>query len=203
MNPGMRRRLLSGNWYGPTKPEASRSSGSSPSCRAVRRVRRADLRAARRRGTSRLQTRSQPSTAQDDAGHASRSRAAVSAKSLRQRSGVGDRRHEVGVARPPRHDVDVQVLTDRTAGWLAQVDADVDPFRCVRPLDRDDGIRHRGPQLRRFVGLEILEIGDLPIRKHEHVTGRVRKGVEDHEARRCPDERCWSERRRGQRRGSV
>ncbi len=45
---------------------------------------------------------------------------------LRQHARVRDRRHEVGVAGPPRHRVHVQVSRYARAGSLPDVDADVD-----------------------------------------------------------------------------
>src|SRR5919108_5745313 len=45
--------------------------------------------------------------------------------------GVGDHGHEVGVAVPARHDVDVQVVGDTRAGDPAEVQADVEGVRGV------------------------------------------------------------------------
>ena len=45
---------------------------------------------------------------------------------LRQHSRAADDRHEIRVARPARHEVDVDVVDDAGAGRAAEVDADVD-----------------------------------------------------------------------------
>ena len=48
---------------------------------------------------------------------------------LWQQLGLADHRDEVGVARPPRHHVLVQVLRQRPAGDAAEVEPDVEPVR--------------------------------------------------------------------------
>ena len=79
----------------------------------------------------------------------------------------------------------VQVPADAATGGCAEVDADVERVGLVGPLQGDDGVGHGRPQLGELVGTEILEVGDLPVRQHHHVSGGVREGVHDDEAGRA------------------
>src|SRR3954465_12676583 len=111
----MRRRLLSGNWYGPTNSLAFKSSGRasrvSPESRSltspslVLPAMAIRLRRLRSGG---------PSVAQLGSSRG---------QSFWQRAGVRSRRHEVRVAVPPRHDVHVEVLTNAAASRFAKVEA--------------------------------------------------------------------------------
>src|SRR5918993_195477 len=48
-------------------------------------------------------------------------------KIFRQHARLADSRHEVRVARPSRHQMDVQVILDARACGLAEINPDVDP----------------------------------------------------------------------------
>ena len=103
---------------------------------------------------------------------------------LRKRLGVGDRRHEVGVAHPARHDVDVQVVRHGTAGRPAEVEPDVHPARRVRGADRGRRIRHGRPQVGGLRRGQVGQVGHLAVRHDEQVTRGVREDVGDDEALR-------------------
>ena len=62
-----------------------------------------------------------------------RSRAAVWSRVLGQDARIGHDGHEVGVAVPARHEVDVQVIGDAGAGRAPEIQADVDARAAGRP----------------------------------------------------------------------
>src|SRR5262249_10808186 len=70
------------------------------------------------------------------------------AQILGQDARLADDRHEIGVAGPARHEVDVDVIDDAGAGRAAEIDADVDPLRRVRFGERDLGVAREAHQLR-------------------------------------------------------
>src|SRR4051812_45584932 len=57
-------------------------------------------------------------------------------KILWKDAGVADDTHEVGVAVPARHHVNVQMIEDAGAGGPPKIDADVDAVRMIRLAER-------------------------------------------------------------------
>src|SRR3954471_4900257 len=100
---------------------------------------------------------------------------------LRDDLDVAQHRHEVRVAVPARHDVDVTVVDDACAGDAAQVPADVEPLGredVPQGLDRLDGEPVR---LERLGVLEVVERRAVPVRRDHKVPRRVRELVEEDE----------------------
>src|ERR1041385_4906417 len=145
MKPGMRRRLLSGNWYGPTNALTSRSVGSSS---------RTSESGARSSATVVNRRSRWPRVANPRCGDA---------QGLGQRARIGHRGHEVGVTGPARNDVDVQVFAHAAAGRTPEVEPDVHPFGPVGLFERPHRAGDRRPQLRRLRLVEILQLGNLAI----------------------------------------
>ena len=56
----------------------------------------------------------------------------------------GGDRHEIGVAPPARHEVNMKMLVDARPGRRAEVDADIEPLRLFRIKERE---RWRGNSL--------------------------------------------------------
>ena len=82
-----------------------------------------------------------------------------SLQGLGQHPGLGDRRHEVGVARPAGQRVHVEVIRDPGAGGRPEVRAEVDAVGLVRRADR----AHRAPLREGERGrLVVAEIFELP-----------------------------------------
>src|SRR3954453_1537088 len=67
---------------------------------------------------------------------------------LRHHAHVGQHRHEVHVAVPARHHVQVQVPLDAGAGRPAEVQADVRAMRPQRPVEHAERVVEQLPQLR-------------------------------------------------------
>ena len=74
---------------------------------------------------------------------------------LRHHTHVCEHRHEIDVADPARHDVQVQVILDPGAGGLAEVEADVVTLRPERGGGRVQRLRQQLPELRALVRVEI------------------------------------------------
>lgn len=78
---------------------------------------------------------------------------------------VGEHRHEIGVARPARHDMDVQMLGDARARRAAQIEADVETFGLHHlrqgVLATADKLHEAGQFLvRKAVQIKNLLVGD-------------------------------------------
>src|SRR5207244_9865662 len=101
------------------------------------------------------------------------------AEGVRNNRGAGYHRHEIGVAIPTRHDVDVYMLDDAGAGDLAQVNADVESVRfhhlCQGVL-ATAGQKHEVPQL--LIG-EVVEVGSLFVRHGHQVSAGVGVSVQE------------------------
>ena len=88
----------------------------------------------------------------------------------------GHRRHEVGVARPARQDVEVEVRGDPGPGGPAQVGADVDAVgRRRRRRWRAMAARVACPELGGLLGGELVELADVADRA-SRAGGRSRTG---------------------------
>ena len=72
---------------------------------------------------------------------------------LGQHARVADDGHEVRVAVPARHEVDVQVIERRRRRPASEVDADVDALRLVRLGQRHLGVAREPHQLGQLVGV--------------------------------------------------
>ena len=98
---------------------------------------------------------------------------------LRQHARVADRGHEVGVAVPPRHEVDMKVVEHAGASRAAEVDANVDPLRRVRLAQRHFRMPRQPHQVRLFGGRRDRQARDVPVRDDHQVTVVVRVQIQD------------------------
>src|SRR4051812_24589706 len=100
---------------------------------------------------------------------------------LRDHLDVGQHRHEVRVAVPARHDVDVAVVNDPGARDAAEVPPDVEALRREDGPQRLDR-RHREPlHFERLSVLEVVERRAVPVRRDHQVTRGVRELVQEDE----------------------
>src|SRR2546425_37803 len=107
---------------------------------------------------------------------------------LRVNTHVAQDRHEVGVAVPPGHHMDMQVINDSCAGDAALIESDVKALGPV--LDAEDGHRH-GDQVhgvRDLVRRHLRERPDVAVHDGHEVAGRVGVQIEDQEGPGPPDE---------------
>ena len=105
-------------------------------------------------------------------GQASASSRAGLRQQLRDDLGLPDHRDEVGVAAPPGHDVLVQVVGQRTAGYGAQVETHVERVRRGDRPQRPQRGAGDGHQLRRLGLVEVLQPRHVPV-GHDHEVPRV------------------------------
>ena len=94
---------------------------------------------------------------------------------------VGEHRHEVRVAVPARHDVDVAVVEDARARDPADVPADVEPLGGEHGAQRRDPLDREPMHLRRLGLLQRVEPRPVAVRRHHQVAGCVGELVEEHE----------------------
>ena len=76
---------------------------------------------------------------------------------------VGEHRHEVDVAVPARHDVQVQVPLDAGAGRAAEVEADVRAVRPERRVEHAERVVEQLPQLGPLLGVEVAGRRQVPV----------------------------------------
>ena len=156
----------------------TRTAGSS------RRRRRSSARPGTGSTRSRISRISAPSTAR--AWPPSRGRdpgvrepAARLGQVLRQHLHVREHRHEVRVAGPARHDVQVDVVDHAGAGDPAEVPADVVPLRRVELCQRAHAGGGQAVELEHFLGSELAVFTDVPDRRDHEVAGRIRVLVQE------------------------
>ena len=100
-------------------------------------------------------------------------------ETLRQHARVADRRHEVGVAVPARHEMDVEMIHDAGAGRSAEIDPDVDSLRRIGLGERHLRVPRQPHQLRPLVARRRGERRHVAVRHNHQVTVVVRKQIED------------------------
>src|SRR3984885_286890 len=100
------------------------------------------------------------------------------AKQLRDHLGIADDRDEVGVATPSRHHVHVQVLGQRTARRLPQIDSDVETVWARYVLDHPNRLLDERHQLAAFRLGQILELRKPAVWHHHQMPRVVRVEVE-------------------------
>ncbi|MCO5556197.1 hypothetical protein L7F22_009742 [Adiantum nelumboides] len=100
---------------------------------------------------------------------------------LRDHLGLPDDGDEVRVPAPARHDVLVQVLGQRPAGDVAQVQADVERVRRRDLLHGHDGLPGERHQLGGLGVGEVLQLRDVPVGQHHQVPRVVRVQVQQRE----------------------
>ncbi len=104
---------------------------------------------------------------------------------------VADDGHEVGVAVPPRHHVNVQVVGNAGPGHAALVQPDVEALGAVLRGERRDRPLGQAHRVGELVRPDLDEAPDVAVQDGHDVAGRVREGVEDQEREAAPlqDER--------------
>jgi len=114
-----------------------------------------------------------------------------------QNSCFGCYSHEVCVANPSGHHVQVIVLADPRAGAMPQIDSDIETFRLIEFPQRVDTTlseRHHLGDLRR---IGIFVPGGMDVWRDHEVPGRIRKKIQDYEIQRpAMDDEALSIRRR-------
>ena len=82
---------------------------------------------------------------------------------FRQDSRVRQHRHEIRVAVPARHDVDVQMFRDaRTRATSTEVDAHVESVRLHHGGERGEATARELPQIREFLVRQAVQVWRLP-----------------------------------------
>ena len=100
------------------------------------------------------------------------------AQCFRHDDRVPQDRHEVGVALPARHDVNVQVPGDAGARDFAQVDPDVEPIRFHHARERVLAAPRELQQIRQFFVRQPVQVRRLPVRHDHKVAARIRVRIE-------------------------
>lgn len=100
--------------------------------------------------------------------------------------GAGDEGHEIYVAFPAGHEMDVEMFNDAGAGNLAEIDADIESLGFH---DGSDGVLAASQELHEFeefLIVEIVPIGGLPVRNDHEMAAVVRVCVEEGVAGAAP-----------------
>ncbi len=93
--------------------------------------------------------------------------------------GFSQGQHEIGVAGPARHDVDVDVPGNTGAGGFADVGADVEPVRFIDAADDADGVGGQFHHLGARLCIQVFERVQVFVRYHHEMTGGVWVAVQD------------------------
>ena len=101
---------------------------------------------------------------------------------FREDARAGEHGHEIVVAFPPRHDVQMKVIGDPGAGALPEIQADVEALRLDRVTQQALGVFREFPQFQFFAVGQRAQIGHFAIRHDHHVPDRVRVAVHDQES---------------------
>jgi len=94
---------------------------------------------------------------------------------------VREHRHEVRVSRPPRDEVQVNVVGDARACDPSQVPAQVVALRLVDLSKGAHALRSEPVDLDRLIGLELAELSGMPRGRDQQVPGRIGELVQEHE----------------------
>jgi Ca2+-binding RTX toxin-like protein len=94
---------------------------------------------------------------------------------------VRQHRHEVRVACPARHKMEMNVADDAGAGDPTEVPADVEPLRAEQLRQRAHALAREPMNLQGFGITELRELPDVPERRDHQVAGGVRKPVQQRE----------------------
>jgi len=94
---------------------------------------------------------------------------------------VGEHRHEVRVAGPARHHVQVPMVGDADAGDAPDVPAEIEAVGCVDGAQRVEPLRAEPVDLERLVVVELTEVRPMAVGRDEEVPGGVRELVEHDE----------------------
>ena len=103
------------------------------------------------------------------------------AQVLRKDLHVGEHRHEVRVAGPARHDVQVHVVDETGAGDPAEVPADVVALRRVGLCECGHCTLREAVQVKRLLVGEVAELTHMAERRDKQVAGGVRELVQERE----------------------
>ena len=118
-------------------------------------------------------------------GHAAVQPLPARGEGLGEHAGVGHGRHEVGVALPSGHGVQVQVPGNARPGRLAQVGPEVEP-RDGRPPPGGDAEPGGRPQLGSLPVGQVAQRAHVAQRDGHQVAAGVRVGVEHHQGGHVP-----------------
>ena len=102
-------------------------------------------------------------------------------KVLRKNLHVGEDGHEVGVACPAGHDVEVNVVDDAGARNPAEVPAEVVALRSVGLGESRDPALSKAVDLESLIVRKVGELADVPVGGDHQVAGGVRELVQEHE----------------------
>ena len=94
---------------------------------------------------------------------------------------VADDRHEVGVAGPARHEMQVHVVGDAGAGRPAEIHPDVDALGLIDLAQRNLAALRQEHHLRQLVRRQRRERRDMAVRHDHQVAAVVRIQIEDDE----------------------
>src|SRR5215204_4943589 len=105
---------------------------------------------------------------------------------LRHHLHIRQHRHEVRVAGPARHDVEVNVVDDAGAGDPPEVPAEVVALRAVDLRERGNSVVREAVNIQRLVVRQLAELTYVAVRRDHDVSGRVRVLVDDHRRPAAP-----------------
>lgn len=100
------------------------------------------------------------------------------AQIFRKHPRLRHRRHEVGIANPPRHRMHVQMSGNARSRRLAQVQSEIEPMRPVKLLQRALRQLREDHQFVRRIGVEFGDAIEVRVGHHHHVPRRVRVRIE-------------------------
>jgi len=93
--------------------------------------------------------------------------------------------HEVCIANPPRHDVQMEVLADSGAGAMSEIHPHVEPFRPIQRAQRPHATLSQLHHFSHLLGSCFIEASSVDERRNHEVAGGIGKQIQNHEIERA------------------